>query len=124
MTGLKGSPLSKLTKRPREPQRNRHSRSNKLITNSRTIQIFWISEPDPEPNEVGSLGSDRYKDTIPLWENGKYGSTFLFLVPENFSLYLSYLVTLTYNRSYTEARRAATTSGCRRLTRRLTGIRR
>ena len=36
------------------------------------IQIFWISEPDTEPNLVGSLGSDRYKDTIPLWENGKF----------------------------------------------------
>ena len=36
------------------------------------IQIFWNSEPDTEPNKVGSFGSDRYKDTIPLWEKGKF----------------------------------------------------
>ena len=30
-----------------------------------------FSEPDTDPNRVGSLGSDRYKDTIPLWENNK-----------------------------------------------------
>ena len=41
-------------------------------TRLRQIQIFWISEPDTEPNKVGSLGSDQYKDTIPLWENGKF----------------------------------------------------
>ena len=38
----------------------------------RPIQIFWISEPDTGPNYVGSFGSDRYKDTIPLWENDKF----------------------------------------------------
>ena len=38
----------------------------------RPIHRFWISEPDTKPNKVGSLGSDRYKDMIPLWKNGKF----------------------------------------------------
>ena len=33
---------------------------------------IWISEPDTEPNQVGSFGSDRFKDRIPLWEKGKF----------------------------------------------------
>ena len=43
-----------------------------LCARLRSIQIFWISKPDTEPNKVGSFHSDRYKDTIPLWENGKF----------------------------------------------------
>ena len=38
----------------------------------RPIQKIWISEPDTEPNWVGSFGSARYKDTIPLREYGKF----------------------------------------------------
>ena len=35
----------------------------------RPIQIFCISEPDTDPNWVGSFGSVRYKDTM---VNGKF----------------------------------------------------
>ena len=29
-------------------------------------------EPDTDPNQVGSFGSNRYKDMIPLREKGKF----------------------------------------------------
>ena len=38
----------------------------------RPMQRFWISEPDTQPNQVGTFGSAGYKDTIPLRENGKF----------------------------------------------------
>ena len=33
---------------------------------------FCISEPDTDPNWVGSFGFGRFKDMMPLWENGKF----------------------------------------------------